>query len=92
MSDDFLRFAALSGLDAWITREPEEAPCDHQNAEWRDEETTLYCDDCHEELAHDDRDDCVHVSYTEQAGGFIICDYCGEDITLEIFRSAAHEP
>jgi hypothetical protein len=37
-------------------------------------------------------EDCIHVSYTKQAGGFLICDDCGEDITSEIFRSAAHEP
>lgn len=36
----------------------------------------------------DERGNCIHVSYTEQAGGFIICDYCCEDVTSEIFRSA----
>lgn len=27
---------------------------------------------------------CIHVSYSEQAGGWIVCDDCGADVTLEI--------
>lgn len=50
MSDDYYRFSALSGLDAWITREPEELPCEHRNAEWQNDETILFCKDCHTEL------------------------------------------
>jgi len=33
-------------------------------------------------------DDCIHVSHHEEAGGWTVCDDCGEDITSEIFRSA----
>ena len=53
-----------------------------------------YRDSYETEAEREPRDgaECIHVSYTEQAGGFVICDYCGEDITAEIFRSAAHEP
>lgn len=35
----------------------------------------------------DDADDCTHISYTEQAGGWLVCDECGEDVTGEIFTS-----
>lgn len=38
---------------------------------------------------HDD--DCVHVSYTEQAGGWIACDDCGKDVTREIIRAEMKE-
>lgn len=31
--------------------------------------------------------DCLHISFTEQAGGWLICDECGEDVTLEIYRA-----
>lgn len=30
--------------------------------------------------------DCIHVSYSEQAGGFLICDDCGKDVTAEVVR------
>lgn len=41
------------------------------------------------EVDEDENGGCIHISYSEQAGGFVICDYCGEDITSEIFRSGA---
>lgn len=28
-------------------------------------------------------DECIHVNYSEQAGGWIVCDDCGKDITLD---------
>ncbi|HEV8434223.1 MAG TPA: hypothetical protein VGR95_12480 [Thermoanaerobaculia bacterium] len=31
--------------------------------------------------------DCIHISFTEQAEGWLICDDCGEDVTLEICRA-----
>lgn len=43
-------------------------------------------------LDYDQVDDtCLHVSYAEQAGGFLICDDCGKDVTLEILRSAEYQ-
>ena len=35
----------------------------------------------------DDRDSdlCLHVSATEQAGGWLVCDDCGADVTREAF-------
>lgn len=27
-------------------------------------------------------EDCLHLGYHEEAGGFLICDECGEDVTI----------
>jgi hypothetical protein len=47
------------------------------------------CDECVEaSIAYADEmaDECLHISSSEQAGGFLICDECGEDVTLEVLR------
>jgi hypothetical protein len=31
--------------------------------------------------------DCIHISFTEQAGGWLVCDDCGEDVTAELYRA-----
>lgn len=31
---------------------------------------------------------CAHVSYSEQAGGWVMCDDCGVDVTAEVHRAA----
>lgn len=42
---------AMRGLDAWITREPEEQECRHEKAAWDEDQIVLTCLDCEAELA-----------------------------------------
>lgn len=49
--NDHARFSALSGLDAWITREPESLPCEHRQSAWIENETILHCPDCGTDLS-----------------------------------------
>lgn len=39
----------------------------------------------------EDEDRCIHVSATAQAGGWMVCDECGSDVTREMARKCMEE-
>lgn len=74
-------------MDAWIERQPDEIPCDHRNAEWRHDDTILFCRGCHEELAVVTSEPCVcDGSPCQRCGGtgyFQSMKVLGEDAEVQ---------
>lgn len=36
-------------------------------------------------------EECIHISYREEAGGWLICDNCGKDVTLQIYEALEYQ-